>query len=310
MKPGPAPDLAASITRAASKQTYYTIRLLVDRERVADAYRAYAYFRWLDDRLDRELEDTADRLAFVERQRRLVNDCYRGVVPSQPCLEERMLVELVHGDREAYSGLQAYIRNMMAVMAFDAQRRGRLAGREELAEYTRRLATAVTEALHYFVGHACRAPRSKARYLAASGAHITHMLRDALEDNAAGYYNIPREYLEAHAIAPEQVSSPAYRTWVAGRVRTARACFAAGKVYLAQVENLRCRIAGHAYIARFEGVLDTIEREGYQLQAGYQVCSNPLAGINLGWEVLWSALLPHPARPTSLALPAKSRLYK
>jgi len=45
-------DLASSITKAASKQTYYTIRYLVDRERVDDAYRAYGYFRWVDDILD------------------------------------------------------------------------------------------------------------------------------------------------------------------------------------------------------------------------------------------------------------------
>ena len=46
--------LAASITKAASKQTYYTIRFLVDRERVKNAYRAYAYFRWVDDTLDED----------------------------------------------------------------------------------------------------------------------------------------------------------------------------------------------------------------------------------------------------------------
>ena len=48
----PQETLATSITKAASKQTYYTIRFLADRERVADAYRAYAYFRWVDDTLD------------------------------------------------------------------------------------------------------------------------------------------------------------------------------------------------------------------------------------------------------------------
>ncbi|HXV98896.1 MAG TPA: hypothetical protein VEC93_10780, partial [Anaerolineae bacterium] len=41
--------LAASMTRAASKRTYYIVRFLVDRERVPEAYRAYAYFRWVDD---------------------------------------------------------------------------------------------------------------------------------------------------------------------------------------------------------------------------------------------------------------------
>ncbi len=46
------PNPASIITKAASKQTYYTIRFLVDRARLEDAYRAYAYFRWVDDVLD------------------------------------------------------------------------------------------------------------------------------------------------------------------------------------------------------------------------------------------------------------------
>jgi phytoene/squalene synthetase len=54
-------DLAPSITKAASKQTYYTIRLLADRARVADAYRAYAYFRWVDDVLDGGTDEYFER---------------------------------------------------------------------------------------------------------------------------------------------------------------------------------------------------------------------------------------------------------
>jgi len=46
------PGLASATTKSASRQTYYTIRFLVDRQRVEDAYRAYAYFRWVDDVLD------------------------------------------------------------------------------------------------------------------------------------------------------------------------------------------------------------------------------------------------------------------
>ena len=45
-------SLASAITKAASKQTYYTIRFLVDRPLVDDAFRAYAYFRWVDDVVD------------------------------------------------------------------------------------------------------------------------------------------------------------------------------------------------------------------------------------------------------------------
>ena len=48
-------NLAAGITKSASKQTYYTIRFFVDRDLVNDAYRAYAYFRWVDDVLDEHI---------------------------------------------------------------------------------------------------------------------------------------------------------------------------------------------------------------------------------------------------------------
>jgi len=36
------------------------------------------------------------------------------------------LVDLIRRDREKSTGLQSYVRNMMAVMAFDAERKGRL----------------------------------------------------------------------------------------------------------------------------------------------------------------------------------------
>ena len=72
---------AAAITKAASKQTYYTIRFLVDRERVDDAYRAYAYFRWVDDTLDAGSISASERLAFIERQKDLLDKCYRGELP-------------------------------------------------------------------------------------------------------------------------------------------------------------------------------------------------------------------------------------
>ena len=146
----------------------------------------------------------------------------------------------------------------MAVMAFDAERRGRLISTHELDEYTRLLAVGVTEALHYFIGHDDPSPHSEARYLAVTAAHITHMLRDTDEDLAAGYFNVPGEYLAAHGIGPSDVHSEAYRAWVQSRVQLARDYFKAGREYLAQVQNARCRLAGYAYCAQFERSLDAM----------------------------------------------------
>ncbi len=304
------PDLrlALSITKAASQQTYYTIRFLADRELVAEAYRAYAYFRWVDDVLDRETGSDSQRRAFINRQKSILAGGYRGESPRDVNLQEKMLVELIRTDAEKNSGLQTYLRNMMAVMTFDVNRRGRVISQSELNEYTRWLAGAVTEALHYFIGHGCYSPHTEARYLAVTAAHMTHMLRDTLADVQTGYFNIPREVLGANRITPQDVGSEAYRAWVRSRVALARAYFTAGREYLNQVENLRCRLAGLAYIARFEWLLDTIEREGYCLRPQYAERKSFGTGLRMSLDTLLSLVnwrgvgappqtVPGPGRP-------------
>lgn len=293
------PALAAGITRTASQQTDYTIRLLVDGNLMDDAYRAYAYFRWVDDWLDAETRTRAERLEFVQRQQVLMAGCFGGKPPAGLTPEESLLADLIQRDPEKNSGLRVYIRNMMAVMAFDADRRGRLISQRELNAYTRWLAVAVTEALHHFIGHDGFAPHGELRYRAVTGAHITHMLRDALEDAAVGYYNIPAELVTANGIAPGDVESHAYREWVSGRVREARACFQLGRDYLAQVESLRCRIAGYAYVRRFEVVLDCIEREAGRLRCQYPERKSAGHAVGMiGWA-LWMAFRYH--QPTHLS---------
>jgi phytoene/squalene synthetase len=282
--------LPAIITRTASKQTYYTIHLLVDRAQTHDAYRAYAYFRWVDDWLDERVSDRSERQAFIDRQQALMDACYHGVWPHALTVEEQMLVDLIRGDSGHSSGLQSYVRHMMAVLVFDAERRGRLISGIELAGYTRDLSTAVTDALQYFIGHGQFTPQSESRCLAATGAHIAHLLRDTFEDVAAGYYNIPAEFLEAHGIGPRDVESTPYRTWVKSRVQLARASFKAGEGYLAQLKNLRCRLAGYAYIARFMPVLDAIERDEYRLRPAYPECTSLRAGLKASWSLLADAV--------------------
>jgi phytoene/squalene synthetase len=284
--------LASSITKAASKQTYYTIRLLVDRERMNDAFYAYAYFRWVDDHIDADSGSAFERMAFMERQKSLLENCYQGVVPRDTNIQEKMLVELVQHDDEKNSGLEVYLRNMMAVIDFDARRRGRLISQIELNEYTRLLSSAVTEAMHYFIGHGEYAPHDETRYMAVSAAHIAHMLRDTWEDIRAGYFNIPREYLRAKGISPQDVESDPYRAWVQERVNLARDGFNAGKDYMAQLENIRCRIAGYAYVARFEVILDAIERLDYRLSSEYPQSTGLGAGMRMSRSVFSLTFFP------------------
>ncbi len=282
-------NLAAEITRQASKQTYWTIKYLVDRPLVDDAYRAYAYFRWVDDTLDKKCAARCDRLGFVQRQRQIIAAAYAGEWQGHLTNEERLVTDLIGNDKAQDSGVRAYIDNMMAVMAFDAARKGALISEVELAEYTRWLATAVTEALHHFIGHNDPAPHDETRYLAVTAAHITHMLRDAMEDAEAGYYNIPQIYLAAHDMAATDVNSESYRDWVRERVQLAHHYFQVGRECMSRIQNLRCRLAGYAYIARFEVVLDAIERDGYRLRPDYPERKSKRAALKMGWAALSQA---------------------
>jgi phytoene/squalene synthetase len=262
-------SLARSITWASSKQSYITARLLADRDLVDDCLRAYAYFRWADDRIDIFLSRREERFAFIERQKALVNKLYRGERPDGLAPEEAMLADLIAHDRIPESGLSSFIRNFMSVIEFDAYRYGRSASLHELAAYTTCLATAIMDGIQYFIGNGHPYPKTPDRNLAVTGAHITHMLRDMLEDISAGLVNIPAEYLKAHASNIKDVNSEWFRLWVQEQVGLARYCFQEGKSYIDSLEVLRCKLAGVWYCARFECILDAIERDGYRLREGY-----------------------------------------
>jgi phytoene/squalene synthetase len=279
--------LARSITRASSKQSYYTARLLVDKDLVDDCCRAYAYFRWADDIVDGDTSNSDpsqchdERTSFISRQRELIESLYRGERPSDLSPEEKIIADLIGHDKEDDSGLRSFIRNFAAVLEFDADRKGKLINQRELTWYSTCLGKAVTDCIQYFIGHGHPYPATEDRYRAATGAHMTHMLRDMVQDIPQGFVNIPREYLEAHDISPGDLHNAPIRAWVRDQVSQARAHFRAGKIYLDKLEILRCKIAGYWYCARFEGVLDTIERDGYILRPFYRERSKPSTWLRM-----------------------------
>ena len=294
-------DLPARITKAGSKQTYYTFRLLTDRNRVQDAFRSYAYFRWLDDLLDCDSGSEQEKIELIRRQQTILEACYQKNPPGEVGPEEQMLVDLIRNDGEKHSGLQIYLRNMMAVMTFDVERCGRLITHAELTEYTHLLSTAVTELLFYFIGHEASPVCLENRYQAVNGAHIVHMLRDLVEDISAGYFNVPGKYIVEHRISLQDIHSLPFRKWVFDRVKLARQYFKVGRKYIAHVKSFRCRLAGFAYIARFEWMMRTIEKDGYRLRPEYPERKSLQAGLWMTWRVFlsvvnipWMSLEPGP----------------
>lgn len=279
-------SLARSITWHGSKQTYYTARLLVDRDLVDDFYRAYAYFRWVDDVIDVSSRSDDERVSFIRRQSRLIDHLYGSDRSRDLTSEEEIIADLIGHDRGQNGELQSFVRNMFAIIEFDAYRKGRLISEQELAWYSDRLGTSVADGIHYFVGNGRPYATTDRRCLAPIAAHIAHLLRDMLPDTADGFINIPREYLEAHRIEPDDVNSSPFRAYVQSRVELAHQYFLEGKRYLDELDVLRRRIVGYWYCARFEGVLDAIEHDGYLLRAEYTERRKLPTILKIAWLAL------------------------
>ena len=211
-------ELAQTITRAGSKQTYYTARLMVDKDLVDDFCRAYAYFRWIDDFVDVSSRTDDERYRFMTHQKELIENLYQKKPVENLTAEEDILRDLINNDHGEHSGLQSFIRNMFAIIEFDAKRKGRLASSEELNWYVNTLGNSVTDGLLYFIGSGSNYPESENRYKAGIAAHITHLLRDMHQDIADGFINIPREYLEEHNLDPLEMEKVIYKSWVLERV--------------------------------------------------------------------------------------------
>lgn len=274
-------SMARAITWAGSKQTYFTVRLLVDDDLMDDCYRAYAYFRWADDVIDDSTRSSEEHRNFINRQKKLIEQLYRNEKPLDMLPEEEIVGDLISNDRGENQGLVSFIHNFLAILEFDACRRGRLISPEELTWYSNRLAKAVTDGIQYFIGNNHPYLITDNRYQAVYAAHVTHMLRDMVLDVEEGYINIPREYLDAQNITPDEVENPKFRAWVRERVELAHRYLYQGKQYLEELEILRCKIAGFWYCVRYEGVLHAIERDGYVLRRTYR--PSPFTWFRIAW---------------------------
>ncbi|MHC4638226.1 MAG: squalene/phytoene synthase family protein [Planctomycetota bacterium] len=275
--------LSRRITWKSSKQTYCIGRLMVDRHLVDDFYRAYAYLRWVDDIIDESHQTDRERNNFIALQRKLVDDTFQGEFNNGLQPEEQIFVDLVRNNPSSMSGLASFIKNVFAIVEFDARRRGQLIKEQELDWYIECLGKAVIDGLQYFIGHENVYSDAKNRHFASSAAHITHLLRDTVDDIKNGFINIPREYLEKHPFDITDLSHPDFIEYVRKRVTLARELFREGKKYIDSLTVLRCKIVGYWYCSRFEYILKTIERDGFLLRSHYGGVQKALSIAHMIW---------------------------
>ncbi|HZA02276.1 MAG TPA: hypothetical protein VE665_08345, partial [Hyphomicrobiaceae bacterium] len=148
----------------------------------------YSYLRWVDDTVDAGAESRSN--SFLDRQMELLGDLY-GRRTRDLCNEEQFLASLVVYDLGRGGRLQQPLSEMLAAIGFDIRRRGAPAGHKELYENFEREVSSYLFTIAYF----CSVPATPNKVpgvIAATGAKITHSLRDFIVDCANAQFNISR----------------------------------------------------------------------------------------------------------------------
>ncbi|MHA1994146.1 MAG: squalene/phytoene synthase family protein [Candidatus Hodarchaeales archaeon] len=278
--------IARSYVKESHKQTYLIILLMVDKKLTDECFKAYAYFRWLDNVVDENNLPQNEVRAIISRQKELINQLYNQEKIKPTSQEEEFLIDLIRKDRNENSYLQSYIRNFTSILEFDSTRKHKIVSNDKIRWYHQTVGKAVTDCIFHFIGNGAHYPESKKCYLAAEAAHITHMLRDYIEDVRSGYLNISKEDLNVYEISPDMVNNPAFREWVKGRVSLSRQFFCEGKKYIDQLGVLRTKITAYWFCSRFEKVLDIIEKDGYKLRREYDSSKKFLLALRMVWIAL------------------------
>lgn len=279
-------QLAREITKKSGLETYYIIKFLADKHKVNDAYKAYAYFRWLDDQIDENLKNRKDKQKFIKRQKTIIELSYRRKKPAIVHPQERMITELIENDSKPNSKLKSYIMNFFSIIAFDAGRKDKIIPEKKLNWYSETIGKAATDCILYFIGNNISYTESTDQYKAASAAHIVHSLRDLKHDLKTGYINIPKEFLEKNKSDITNISDYELIPWVKNRTGLAKRYFESGKKYIKKLPNPKCKLAAILYCLRFEPLIFIIEKDKYILRENYNNRLNIMSCLKTAVAVL------------------------
>jgi phytoene/squalene synthetase len=248
----------------------YLISLLLPRKERPFFWVWYSYLRWVDDTVDAAAQSRRNGCDFLDRQMGLLRDLY-GRRTRDLCNEEQFLATLVAYDLGRGGRLQRPLREMLAAIRFDMQRQGAPAEHNELYENFDREVSSYLFTISYF----CSVPVTPNKLPgvnAATGAKISHILRDFIGDCANAQFNISRQEIDAYRLDPKNISTDitgwSGRRWVAAKLRVAERQLSTGLDGTKGVESVRYRAIVAILVAKYQTYLHQCRVNRFFLKEG------------------------------------------
>jgi phytoene/squalene synthetase len=253
----------------------------------------YAYFRWLDDKVDSSNISEPEISHLINRQKRIIDSIILGSQEQidDLCASEQMLALLLI-DKQNSRNLKKSVLEMLSAIEFDAERRHKVINKDALENYSRKVGGAFAEFLVNCISPSLVHvnPIDDIR-VAAYSAHRIHVLRDFYDDLKRGYINISKEELRKLGTQVDSLQEIDLRPWVRDRVQISSQEFQKSLPTISCIKNTKCRILGLFTSARYLVILEKIKFDGYILQKEYNISIQEYISI-VRWVLYLSVCKP------------------
>lgn len=195
-------NMSAVLTKTESPFGYWSSRVFFSQDRRKILFLLYAYFRWVDDTVDKPDFNLDFNHEFIHRQTTIIQAWYMGesAVLSEN-LFETMAATAIKEDKKNGSQLQSMITGFLEAIAWDVERRNKIVNQIELDRYSLLLGRSYSEGLLYGLKlNPCESTYSTPKTLCGVAAHWSHLLRDLSEDLKLGYINISDDDIKQYSI--------------------------------------------------------------------------------------------------------------
>jgi len=194
--------MAAVLTQNESPFGYWSSQIFFPQDRRMILFLLYAYFRWVDDTVDKPGFNFDFNHKFIYRQTKIVQAWYMGesaVLSENPF--EAMAATAIKKDKKDGSQLQSMILGFLEAITWDIERRNKIVKQSELDRYSLLLGRSYSEGLLYGLKlNPCKPIFRIPKTICGIAAHWSHLLRDLSEDLKLGYINISDDDIKKYSI--------------------------------------------------------------------------------------------------------------
>lgn len=194
-------NLAENIAKSKSPKAKFILDLIVEKNIRGYLNLCYAYLRWVDDFVDNPQNNITEKISFVGRQKRLIDDFCLSKQAAQISIEESFLFHFI---KFALSRQKTFLIDALKMMVhtieMDALRleHNGVYDKEEMKSYIEKNSKAFFDIITWFV--APDNPYTSQNIYCGKFATRLFMLRDFEDDVKIGLINITKEDLELYEL--------------------------------------------------------------------------------------------------------------